>query len=151
MGGKTYRFFGWQTADCESLSAEYPGIKTPWDLYDGLEKAWSIDTCAPRLRGEWSEDNKTAGQCSITAFLAQDIFGGEVYGVALPSGGVHCYNVVGDCLFDLASEQFGDVVMDYSTGVVQSRESHFADRDKYSRYILLGALLEKACREKKEQ
>ncbi len=45
----------------------------------------------------WTPDNKTLGQCSITAFLAQDIFGGKVYGIPLPEGGVHCYNMIGSC------------------------------------------------------
>ncbi|MBR1747362.1 MAG: hypothetical protein IJ735_04035 [Clostridia bacterium] len=137
MAGKEYKFYGWETADCEAKRGLYPGIETPLDLYDRLEKAWSIETCAPRLRSVWSDKNKTAGQCSITAFLAQDIFGGEVYGIALPSGGVHCYNVVGDRTFDLASEQFGDEVLDYSTGVRQTRDEHFIDEDKRERYLLL--------------
>ena len=142
---KQYRFYGWQNADRVVKEGTLPGATTPLDLYDRLEKAWCAETCAPRLRGEWSEDNKTAGQCSITAFLAQDLFGGEVYGVDLPSGGVHCYNVVDGVLFDLASEQFGDVVLDYSKGYVQSREKHFADRDKYERYLLLKGRLENIC------
>ena len=142
---KEYKFFGWENADRVTIDGDLPEVKTPLDLYDRLEKAWCVETCAPRLRGEWSEDNKTAGQCSITAFLAQDLFGGEVYGVDLPSGGVHCYNVVDGVLFDLASEQFGDVVLDYSKGYVQSREKHFADRDKYERYLLLKRRLENIC------
>ena len=146
---KEYRFFGWENADSKGGSERYPGIVEPLGLYDGLEEAWSVETCAPRLRGEWSEKNKTAGQCSITAFLAQDIFGGEVFGIDLPGGGVHCYNVVGDRVFDLASEQFGDVVLDYSTGKKQSREKHFSDRDKYERYLLLCDRLEKYCKGRK--
>ena len=143
---RKYKFFGWETADSKPINDLYPGIKSPWDLYDRLdEKGWTIDTCAPRLRNEWSEENKTAGQCSITAFLAQDIFGGEVYGIPLPGGGVHCYNVVGERTFDLASEQFGDVVLDYSTGIKQYREEHFADEDKRNRYLLLGENVAKAC------
>ena len=135
---REYKFYGWQTADSLAKNDLYPGVMTPWDLYDRLdEKGWTIETCAPRLRAEWSEDNKTAGQCSITAFLAQDIFGGEVYGIPLPGGGVHCYNVVGKRTFDLASEQFGDVVLDYTQGIKQARETHFADKDKYDRYLLL--------------
>ena len=58
-------------------------------------------------------ENMTLGQCSITAFLAQDIFGGDVYGVLRSGGNYHCYNVIGDCVFDLTSEQFGDEVLSY--------------------------------------
>ena len=58
------------------------------------------------MQEKWSEANPTCGQCSITAFLVQDIFGGEVYGVSLGDGNYHCFNKVGDAVFDLTSEQF---------------------------------------------
>ena len=35
------------------------------------------------------------------------------------------------------SEQFGDTVLDYSTGVPQNREIHFSKDDKKERYELL--------------
>ena len=103
-----YRFWGWEHADAKAITAEYKGIETPVDLYDALSHVWCADTCAPRMRDRWTKDNMTLGQCSITAFLAQDIFGGKVYGIKRPGGNYHCYNVIGDCAFDLTSEQFGD-------------------------------------------
>ena len=51
-------------------------FKTPNDLYNALLQCWCADTCAPRMRDKWSPSNPTWGQCSITAFLVQDIFGG---------------------------------------------------------------------------
>lgn len=130
-----YRFYGWQTADiCDEQG------RTPRDYYDILSGLWCSETCAPRLRDKWSEDNRTLGQCSITAFLMQDIYGGRVLGIPTANG-VHCFNVVDDCLFDLASEQFGDTVLDYSYASEQSREQHFADADKKARYELLKKLL----------
>ena len=81
-----YNFWGWQNATVPAISEEYKGIKTPLDLYDALSEIWCADTCAPRMRESWTKENKTLGQCSITAFLAQDIFGGKVYGI-LRSGG----------------------------------------------------------------
>ena len=82
-------------------------------------------------------ENKTLGQCSITAFLAQDIFGGKVYGVPRPGGNFHCYNVVGDCRFDLTSEQFGDEILVYEGNPEQFREVHFAKEEKRLRYEYL--------------
>ena len=79
----------------------------------------------------------TLGQCSITAFLAQDIFGGKVYGILRPDGNYHCYNVVGDCVFDLTSEQFGDEKLDYENNPEQFREVHFAKTEKRERYEYL--------------
>ena len=112
-------------------------------MYDILSGIWCADTCAPRMRERWSEDNKTLGQCSITAFLAQDIFGGKVYGILRPGGNYHCYNVVGDCCFDLTSEQFDDEVLDYKENPEQFREVHFQKEEKRQRYEYLKEKLEK--------
>ena len=87
---KSYNFYGWQTADVLPSDPRYKDAGTPRDLYDILDDIWCADTCAPRMRDEWSEDNKTLGQCSITAFLVQDIYGGEVYGILRPGGNYHC-------------------------------------------------------------
>ena len=110
-------------------------------LYDALWPLWTIDTCAPRLRPDWSEANRTLGQCSITAFLVQDLLGGEVYGVPLEDGSVHCFNEALGCVFDLTSAQFPGVVLDYENRPLQSREAHFADPGKKQRYELLKARL----------
>ena len=128
----SYRFYGWETADVRDAN----GL-TPREDYDMLAKLWSAETCAPRMRGDWSPENRTLGQCSITAFLMQDMFGGKVYGVPLGDGNFHCYNVVGDCVFDLTSEQFGDTVLSYENNPEQFRETHFAKEEKRLRYELL--------------
>lgn len=133
-------------------NSDYPGIKTPADLYDALKQVWCADTCAPRMRKDWTAENYTLGQCSITAFLAQDIFGGDVYGVPLGDGNYHCYNVVGNSVFDLTSEQF-DVLPKYGIERIwatddgrdvimvsdrkQFREEHFKKAEKQARYELL--------------
>lgn len=133
----TYGFYGWEQADVPAVTEEYRGIKTPLDLYDALSDIWCAETCAPRMRGEWTPENKTLGQCSITAFLAQDIFGGKVYGILRPDGNYHCYNVAGGCVFDLTSEQFGEEVLVYEGNPEQSREVHFAKEEKRLRYEYL--------------
>ena len=69
--------------------------------------------------------------------LVQDIFGGDVYGIPLETGGVHCFNNVDGHIFDLASEQFGDKVLDYVNVIKQERNTHFSDEDKYNRYKYL--------------
>lgn len=136
-----YNFYGWEQADVPAVNGLFIGIKTPRDLYDALSGIWCADTCAPRMRDKWSHENKTLGQCSITAFLAQDIFGGKVFGVLRPGGNYHCYNVVGSCVFDLTSEQFGDEVLDYGNNPEQFREVHFAKEEKRLRYEYLKAEL----------
>ena len=127
-----YNFYGWESADIKDKR----GL-TPRDYYDLLSEIWCADTCAPRMRGNWSPENKTLGQCSITAFLMQDIYGGKVYGIPREGGNYHCFNVVGDCVFDLTSEQFGDEKLDYTNCPEQFREVHFAKEEKFERYKYL--------------
>lgn len=140
---KEYKFYGWQTADVPAVTEEYKQIENPRQLYDLLSEIWSAGTCAPRMRDDWTKDNMTLGQCSITAFLAQDIFGGEVYGIPRPDGNYHCYNVIGDCVFDLTSEQFGEEALCYEGNPEQSREAHFAKEEKRQRYEYLKEELKK--------
>ncbi len=132
-----YHFYGWESADAPAKTDTYQNIRTPRDLYDALSEIWCEKTCAPRLRKDWTAENKTLGQCSITAFLAQDIFGGKVYGILRPGGNYHCYNVVGNCIFDLTSEQFGDEVLVYENNPEQFRDVHFAKEEKRLRYEYL--------------
>ena len=132
-----YLFYGWESAVMPAVNHDYHGIRTPQQLYDALKEIWCADTCAPRLRARWSKDNPTLGQCSITAFLVQDIFGGKVYGILRPGGNYHCYNVIGDTVFDLTSEQFGTETLCYTENPEQSREIHFSRSEKYERYLYL--------------
>ena len=141
----SYQFWGWEHADAPAITEEYPGIHNPRQLYDALSKLWCADTCAPRMRKDWTKENPTLGQCSITAFLAQDIFGGKVYGVLRPGGNYHCYNVIGDWRFDLTSEQFGGEALDYEKNPEQLRDVHFAKEEKRQRYEALKAALKTYC------
>ncbi len=141
-----YRFYGWETAACAPADAEFAKIRDPRALYDLLSGIWCAGTCAPRMRQDWTPENRTLGQCSITAFLAQDIFGGKVYGIPREGGNFHCYNVVGDCVFDLTSEQFGGEKLCYEGNPEQSREVHFAKEEKRLRYEYLRAELLKRLR-----
>ena len=145
----SYHFYGWETADVKPNDEHYGKIRDPKHLYDLLSAIWCADTCAPRMRQSWTPENKTLGQCSITAFLAQDIFGGRVYGILRPGGNYHCYNVVersdgSSCVFDLTSEQFGKELLCYEGNPEQHREIHFVKNEKKARYEYLKAGLEKA-------
>ena len=139
----TYGFYGRETTAVKARTNEYPGIVTPKDLYRALWPLWTRETCTARMRDEWSEENRTVGQCAITAFLAQDIFGGRVWGIPLPAGGAHCYNVADGCVFDLTSEQFGGRELDYTLRHEQLRHDHFMQPGKRERYEVLKAALKK--------
>ena len=138
-----YSFYGWEEAIVPAIIDKYKGISSPQDLYDALTNIWCEYTCAPRLRYLWSKKNITLGQCSITAFLAQDIFGGEVYGIKRSEGNYHCFNNVGGVVFDLTSEQFGDEELDYENCELQTREEHFSKTEKKLRYEYLANELKK--------
>lgn len=146
----SYKFYGWENADIAPVSEKYKKIKDPKMLYDMLCGIWSIESCAPRLRGEWSKENKTLGQCSITAFLVQDIFGGCVYGIKRPGGSVHCFNRASDITFDLTSEQFGGEELNFEECILQSRDEHFKDKDKEARYEYLKEGIEKCLEDIKD-
>ena len=137
-----YKFYGQDNCDVKVINNEYKQISNPKILYDYLTNIWCEYTCAPRLRKDYSIKNKTLGQCSITAFLVQDIFGGEVYGVDLKDGNYHCYNVIDNCVFDLTSEQFNHIC-EYKKQNLQSREEHFKKEEKYLRYLYLKKELRK--------
>lgn len=139
-----YHFYGWENAVEQPVEKEYEKISSPRMLYDLLSELWCADTCAPRMRKDWSRENKTLGQCSITAFLAQDIFGGKVYGIPRPDGNYHCYNEVDGHCFDLASEQFGEKAAElvYEGNPEQFREEHFAKEEKRMRYEALKQALQ---------
>ena len=135
-----YSFYGGddpEVAKISPITDEYKGISSPMDLYRELCECWCAETSPPRMRDRWTADNKTLGQCSITAFLVQDIFGGEVYGIPRPGGFFHCFNIVDGVLFDLTDEQFGDEKLDYDNRFIQSRKVHFDNKEKLERYELL--------------
>ncbi len=138
---KKYGFYGRIAAKTLSICPVYPKISDGLALYDLLRKCWSADTCAPRMRERWNEENPTLGQCSITAFLIQDLYGGEVWGIPLPEGGFHCFNRINGHEVDWTSEQFGSTRLDYASAIPQSRQDHFAKEEKRLRYETLKSRL----------
>ena len=140
-----FRFHGWETANVTDDQG-----RTPRDIYDLLSNIWCEYTCAPRMRKDWSEANRTLRQCSITAFLAQDLFGGKVYGVPLEDGNYHCFNVIDGHIYDLTSAQF-DHPLDYTLEHKQEREVHFQKKEKEERYQKLKKSLTEKEKEKEKQ
>ena len=141
-------FYGYKDCGVPAICNVYYGIKDPKDLYDSLKHIWSADTCAPRMRDRWTKENPSLGQCSITAFLVQDIFGGKVYGVPLNDGNYHCFNVVDGHVFDITSEQF-DHELNYNLDHEQFREVHFSKTEKRERYEILKQRLKEYCEKKR--
>lgn len=69
-------------------------------FYDRLVSAWSAETSS-----NWSIANPAKGQCSVTALIAQDVFGGEILKTHTP-GGTHFYNLIDGVRWDFTVSQF---------------------------------------------
>ena len=136
MNNMKYNFYGSDTKSVHPINPKYKKIIDQRHLYDLLSEIWDINVCTPRLRNEWSESNKSCGCCTVTCLLVQDIFGGEIYGVYV-DGNVHCFSKVGDVIFDLTSEQFGNKKLSYTLEYPQSRDEHLSNPDKKERYTYL--------------
>lgn len=43
-----------------------------------FDKCYSRELCYPKVRENWSIDNKCYGMCAITALAVNDFFGGDL-------------------------------------------------------------------------
>ena len=132
---------GVQDFDCEILEEQpFVGfLDAPSELkqvYQILLKVWTKDTCAPRMRMEWENNHPSYGQCSVTAYLIQDLFGGEVRSIKLADGSNHCFNIIDGKLFDLTSPQFTSD-LSYENSEARTKEELLQNTEKNERYLLL--------------
>ena len=132
-----YRFCGWEHAD-DIRPVKACGAETIGEFYLACLKEWSIETCSERFRPEWSAANPSIGQCTITAALVHEFFGGGVYSLPLDGGGRHSFNYINGVFVDLASEQFGrNALPDFSLAEPADPASLLAGGDKAERGALL--------------
>lgn len=69
-------------------------------IRDVLRAAWSIDSST-----KWTADRPSLGQCSPTALVIHDWFGGSLLKTSV-HGARHFYNWVGERAWDFTAEQF---------------------------------------------
>ena len=101
-----------------------------------LLTSYSKETCSPGLRGDWTEENPTLGQCAITALLVNDYFGGKIMR-CMASSGSHYYNLIDNQIVDLTVQQFlGEIPM-YEQGEERTRDYLLGNEDTKKRYLLL--------------
>ncbi|MCT7376375.1 hypothetical protein N5A92_15175 [Chelativorans sp. EGI FJ00035] len=84
-----------------------------------LRSAWSAESS-----GKWSAENPASGQCSVTALVVQDLFGGEILKTETPAGS-HFYNRIGGRRWDFTLSQFGRPILFDDTP--SSRQEALAD------------------------
>lgn len=134
---RIYRFYGFEHAD-EIKPIKGCGVKTLGEFYLRCLNAWNAETCSARFRPDWSEDNPSVGQCTITAALVHEFFGGEVVGLPLTEGGTHSFNRINGTIIDLACEQFGrDALLDFDNAVPVDADKLLVGGDKAERCALL--------------
>lgn len=88
-------------------------------LYKIFKKCWSIESSS-----KWEEDSPWKGQCSVTALVVHDHFGGKILKTNI-NGQLHFYNKIDNQVIDLTSEQFSSRV-DYQD-IESSVEEAFTD------------------------
>jgi hypothetical protein len=71
-------------------------------ILETLRRSWSRQTST-----KWTAANPALGQCSVTALVLQDSFGGRLLKTRI-EGGWHFYNEIGGEVFDFTSSQFAD-------------------------------------------
>lgn len=101
-------------------------LKHPTDrierLHSILPECWSIHSSS-----KWTRENPARGQCSVTALVIQDIFGGEIYKTPT-SEGWHFYNKINEQYYDLTASQFSKEI-EY-LHVPSSRQEAFSDTNE---------------------
>lgn len=117
------------------------GVREDLDEFFGvLLKSW-----VKRSNEDYDFSNDPAhNQCTVTAMVVQDCFGGEILALSMPGGGTHYLNLIDGKVFDLTSDQFTShgVELDYSGVKVVPRSSVGVDGSAPERYQALKANIE---------
>lgn len=98
----------------------------------------------------WHEKNPLWGQCVVAALLVQDIFGGNLVCVWIPSG-IHFLNEIslnnnGHWVWvDSTQDQFGDDIPHFSFHFHVQRDLLLGDDDTRERYELLKSRFIERC------
>lgn len=101
-----------------------------------LSMVWSEKTCVPSLRDKWDENNKSLGQCAITALVVNDYYGGKIMR-CMTSTGSHYYNLIDNEIVDLTVEQFAGEIPLYEEGQERTRKYLLSNEDTKKRYLML--------------
>ena len=70
-----------------------------------LYLCYSKDLCYPKIKDNWSEDNKSLGMCAITSLIVNDYFGGDICKMYVDQIS-HYFNLIENKIIDLTSSQF---------------------------------------------
>lgn len=94
-----------------------------------LRKFWSRESSSL-----WTAENPAQGQCSVTALVIQDCFGGEIL-KTLVDGKSHFYNEINGCKYDFTADQFQSLP-NYSNDRCSREEAFFDTNQNQYSYLL---------------
>ncbi len=97
----------------------------------------------------WSKENRSLGQCVVTALLVQEYFGGYIKKGYIPERNMyHNWNEIDGKKIDLTIEQIGSVPdVKYTKIMTKSRNSLLKNKSTSTRYFLLKKRVEKRIKE----
>ena len=106
-----------------------------------LINCYSKDMCYPKVREEWSENNKSWGMCAITALIIDDYYDTE-FGKIKVDGVSHYFNIKEGKIIDLTAKQFKQK-LNYSNYEYVDRNRIISNQDTKMRYEKLKECIEK--------
>ena len=73
--------------------------------------SWDNDTCFPECKDDWNKENKSLGQCAITALIVNDYLGGKIKKCEVENSKIsHYYNEIEKQDIDFTRGQFDENV-----------------------------------------
>ena len=150
--GRNITYYGIEyTKDLKRKDKNNNGkINTINELFGLLLDVWCRETAYPSCQHDYIHDNDpTYGQCAITAFLVNDMFGGTIHKIRVDGGETHYFNKINGHYIDLTSDQFElyDIPVCYEPNEKISREYCGQNSDTQKRFNILIELLNKKIKE----
>lgn len=110
------------------------------DLENALNATWSVETAYSGDRKYWSSERNSIGQCTVTAMIVYDFFGGKIVrGYSEKYKLFHYWNEINGKKVDLTYNQFSYDKSDieFTKIIYKSKENLMKIGSVRSRYLLL--------------
>lgn len=110
------------------------------DLENALITAWSVETAYRGDRKKWTPEHSSIGQCTVTAMIVYDFFGGKIVrGYSEKYELFHYWNEIDGKKVDLTFNQFSydksDIV--FTKVIYKSKKDLMRIHSVRKRYLLL--------------
>ena len=141
ISGRNIYYYGEEFGDTIQVkNSVYEEIKTLNDLFGILLKCWDKETAYPASQADYIKDNDpTYGQCTITAIIVNDIFGGTIHKIKIDGRGTHFFNKIDGHYIDLTRDQFDlyNINVNYEQNEEVTKEQCLNNEDTLRRYHVL--------------